>query len=307
MIEFTKSQGKTIATGLTIMALAVVVAFVCFVGWMAAKVLSFVPPAITPVIAGLFLSMFFKPYYDWWLQTVRNPSAAVALMMVSVLVPLSILLWNFGSLVTDQTASLIEQAPGLFSKGVTWFNATFAKMSSLFVKLGVSWQDVTDQVYAAFAPGKLAGGLLDCVTSVFSWLIAVIFFLYFLTRPTMSGEDYVKEMPFLKPETKTFVANQINAFLDIVVSFFQRQVIICLIEGCFYGLGFLLVGLPYGFVIGFLLGVLNLVPFLGSVVCLPIALTLAYFGTAGSAEAAGSSLTWVGVLVVWLTVLVLDG
>ena len=307
MIEFTKSQGKTIATGLTIMALAVVVAFVCFVGWMAAKVLSFVSPAITPVIAGLFLSMFFKPYYDWWLQTVRNPSAAVALMMVSVLVPLAILLWNFGSLVTDQTASLIEQAPGLFSKGVTWFNATFPKISSLFVKLGVSWQDVTDQVYAAFAPGKLAGGLLDCVMSVFSWLIAVIFFLYFLTRPTMSGEDYVKEMPFLKPETKTFVANQINAFLDIVVSFFQRQVIICLIEGCFYGLGFLLVGLPYGFVIGFLLGVLNLVPFLGSVVCLPIALTLAYFGTAGSAEAAGSSLTWVGVLVVWLTVLVLDG
>ena len=107
MIEFSKSQGKTIATGLTIMALAVVVAFVCFVGWMAAKVLSFVSPAITPVIAGLFLSMFFKPYYDWWLQTVRNPSAAVALMMVSVLVPLSSLRWDFVSWVAYHTAVLI--------------------------------------------------------------------------------------------------------------------------------------------------------------------------------------------------------
>ena len=310
MIEFSKSQSKTIATGLTILALAVVVAFVGFVGWMVTKALAFLSPALTPVIAGLFLSLFFKPYYDWWLNTVKNPSAAVLLMMVSVLIPLSILLWNFGSLVTDQTASLIEQAPDLIAKGLNWFNATFPKIAALLGRLGVSWQDVSGQITSTLEPAKLAGGVLNCVTSVFSWLIALLFFLYFLTRPTMSGEDYVKEMPFLKPETKTFVAAQINAFLDIVVSFFQRQVIICLVEGCFYGLGFLLVGLPYGFVIGFLLGVLNLVPFMGSVVCLPIALTLAYFGAAGAGEAVAagaSSWTVIGVLIVWLTGQVLDG
>ena len=66
-------------------------------------------------------------------------------------------------------------------------------------------------------------------------------------------------------------------------------------------LGFALVGLPYGFILGFLLGVLNLVPFFGTVVCLPIALSLAYFGVAGS--------TWrvVGTVLVWGAGQLLDG
>ena len=50
--------------------------------------------------------------------------------------------------------------------------------------------------------------------------------------------DYVKELPFLKEETKGFVAKQVDAFFDILVNFFQRQVVICLIEGMLYGLGF---------------------------------------------------------------------
>jgi predicted PurR-regulated permease PerM len=107
-------------------------------------------------------------------------------------------------------------------------------------------------------------------------------------------------MPFLKSETRAFVAEQIDAFVAILVSFFQRQTVICLIEGVYYGLGFALVGLPYGFLIGFMLGVLNLVPLMGTVLCLPIALPLAYFG-------GGSATRVVMVLVVWAIGQLLDG
>ena len=62
-----------------------------------------------------------------------------------------------------------------------------------------------------------------------------------------------------------------------------------------------LVGLPYGFLIGFALGVINLIPFFGTVVCLPIALPLAYFG------AGGSMTRLVMVLVVWGVGQLLDG
>ena len=68
-----------------------------------------------------------------------------------------------------------------------------------------------------------------------------------------------------------------------------------------YGTGFALVGLPYGFLIGFALGVMNLVPFLGSVVCLPIALPAAYF------MEGGSTTRLCLVLAVWLAGQLLDG
>ena len=68
-----------------------------------------------------------------------------------------------------------------------------------------------------------------------------------------------------------------------------------------YGTGFWLVGLPYGFLIGFALGVMNLIPLFGSVVCLPIALPLAYFTRDGSLT------RLLLVLGVWLAGQVLDG
>ena len=298
-IEFSESQKKTVASALTVLSVGIVVAFAVTLGWFFIKAVSFAAPAIVPVVAGLFLAMFFRPYYLWWRKLVHNASLAVFLMLVSVAVPLGIILWRFGAFVTDQMTNLIAQAPELASKFMEWFHATFPKIQALATQFGVPYQDWVEMYKIKAANAGI--GFLGSLTGVVSWLVATIFFVYFLTRPEKRGADCVKEMPFLKDDTKAFVAEQVDAFLDIVVSFFQRQVVICLIEGVYYGAGFLLVGLPYGFVIGFALGVMNLVPLFGTVTCLPIALPLAYFGTGGSV------FTVVAVSVVWLLGQILDG
>jgi len=299
MVELNERQRKTVATGLTILSVTVVGAFVACVGWLALKALAYVSSAIIPVISGLFLALFFKPYYGWWKRLVKNPSGAAALMMLSVLVPVGFFLWNFGAFAADQISNLVTQAPELAAKGVDWLHANFPKARELADTLGIPYQDWIE-LYKVKA-AHLGVSVLGYLTGIVGALVALLFFFYFLTRPDMRGNDYVAEMPFLKDDTKAFVAEQIDAFLDIVVSFFQRQVVICLIEGGLYGLGFAAVGLPYGFLIGFILGVLNLVPFFGTVVCLPIALSLAYFGADGS--------TWrvAGVVLVWGAGQLLDG
>jgi len=299
MIEFTDSQKKSVASGITVLAIAAMIGFVACIGWFLVKVLAFLSPAVTPVVAGLFLALFFKPYFGWWMRLVRNPTLAVLLMMTSVLVPVVLILWYFGSVVADQASNLITQAPQLAERFMDWFHTNFPKARELADKVGVPYRDWIE-IYKVKA-AQVGVGVLGSVTGLVSWIVALVFFVYFLTKPDMRGEDYVKEMPFLKDDTKAFVAEQVDAFSDIVVSFFQRQTVICLVEGILYGLGFVLVGLPYGFMIGFALGVLNLVPLFGTVTCLPIALPLAYFG------ANGSSLRVIGVLCVWLAGQVLDG
>lgn len=299
MVEFSENQKKTVASGLTLLSLAVVFAFVSFVAWILWRALSYVSSALIPVVLGLFLAMFFRPYYLWWKRLVKNPTVAIALMLASVLVPLSAIMWHFGAMVADQASNLIAQAPELAEKTVAYFHDTFPRMRTLADSLGVPYRDWID-IYKVKAV-HLGVNMLSYLTGIVSMLVAMIFFVYFLTRPEMHGKDYVSQMPFLKEDTKSFVAGQIDAFMDIVVSFFQRQVVICLIEGALYGAGFALVGLPYGFLVGFALGCLNLVPLFGTVVCLPIALALALFG----AEA--SSLRLVGVVAVWLAGQFLDG
>ena len=319
MIDFSESQKKTIAAGLTVLAFAVVLAFVLFVGWVLVQAVSFASPALTPVFMGILLSMFFKPYYEWLHEKLHNPTIALIVMLSSVFVPLGCLLWFGGALVVEQLNHFIENAPSMIGKLSAWANHQFPGAKALLRDFtsdpgkdlsylfftnpdGFSKKllEMLGREYGANAV-EAGFGLLKYLTSLGSWLIVFIFFVYFLMRPPMSGADYVREFPFMKVETRTFIAKQIDAFLGILVNFFQRQVVICLIEGFYYGVGFMLVGLPYGFVVGFLLGALNLVPLLGTVTCLPLALPLAYFGDGGD------SMRLVLVLVVWLVGQILDG
>ena len=302
MIDFTDSQKKTIAAGITVLALSLVFAFSAFVLWVVFKVLSFASSAIIPVVLGFFLSLFFKPYYEWWQKQVRNPTLALAAMLLTIFVPLGFFLWYAGAVTIDQISNLIRQGPTMANHVVEWFKATFPKSVSLLDQLGVRYDSLGD-FYTNYggAALKAGSGALKFVGGILSALVTLIFFVFFLTSKPRRGSDIVSQLTFLKPETRDFAAEQIDAFVEILVSFFQRQTVICLVEGVYYGLGFALVGLPYGFLIGFMLGVLNLVPLFGTVVCLPVAMPLAYFG------AGGSMTRLVLVLVVWAIGQVLDG
>lgn len=318
MIDLSPSQKKTVAAGLTVFSFALVLAFVIFLGWVLLKFFSFASPALTPVIVGLFLSMLFKPYYEWYRKKVPNASLALALMLMSVLVPFGLLCWFGGAFVVDQISHLLKTAPMIVGRLSEWVNVQYPRAQTFLSDLGAKPDDLilmflvdpvkfSQECLSTFGTAygadavKAGVGFLKYLTNLGSWLVALIFFAFFLTRPSMTGADYVREMPFFKEATKEFVAKQIDAFCDILVNFFQRQVVICLLEGLYYGLGFMLVGLPYGFVIGFLLGVLNLVPLFGTVLCLPIALPIAYFGDGGSL------LRLFLVLGVWLVGQILDG
>lgn len=283
MIEFTEGQRKTIATGLTVLSLALVVAFVTFTVWLALKLLSFAAPAIIPVVMGFFLALFFKPYYLWWKGWLRNPTLALVVMLITVFVPLGLVLWYAGAVMVDQVTNLVTQAPTLVGKVADWFQETFPKFHALLMQLGASTENIGD-LYTKYGTTALKAGTgaLRCLTGILSALVTLIFFVFFLMTKDRRGKEIVSQMTFLKDSTRAFVAEQVDSFIDILVSFFQRQTVICLIEGMMYGTGFWAVGLPYGFLIGFMLGVLNLIPLFGSVVCLPVALPLAYFVHGGT-------------------------
>lgn len=299
MIPFTDKQGRMVASGLAALSLAAVAAVAAVFFHYAVKTLAFLSPAIVPVVAGLFLAMFFKPYYLWWLKLVRNPSLALALMFASVLVPAGLLLWNYGAMAAVQIAGLVESGPERAAKAAAWFNETFPDAREYLQKFPLPAMDWTEIVRREVS--RFASGSFGYMSSALNWLVSLVFFAYFVTRAPMRGEDWVREMAFLKKETRAFVAAQIDAFADIVVGFFQRQAVICLCEGLLYGALFSLCGLKSGFMIGFALGVLNIVPLFGTIVCMPIAVPLAYWG------AGGGALKLSLVVASWLAVQILDG
>ena len=295
-------QNKTVSYAVTLLSVAVVMAFTILVLLGICKTLVYLSGAIVPVLLGFFLSLFFRPYYRLLRRYVGSSSLALIVMLISVLVPLGILLWYAGAVIVDQASNLIAQGPTLVKQVLTWFRGTFPRLFELLVQIGLP-ADGADGIFMKYGATalKAGSGALKILLGILSALVTFIFFVFFLTTKDRHGGDIVQHLPFLKPETRDFLAVQIDTFIEILVSFFQRQIVICLIEGVMYGVGFWAVGLPYGFLVGFILGVLNLIPLFGSVVCMPLALPLAYF-------ADGGSLTRLFlVLAVWLTGQFLDG
>jgi len=301
-IELTDGQKQVVANGLTVLSLALVFAFVALVFWVVVRLLAFASPAIVPVVMGFFLALFFRPYYQWWRRWLRNPSLSLVVMLATVFLPFGFLLWYAGAVIIDQVSNLLAQGPQLFQQVLVWFKATFPKLNSLLLQMGVPHEDL-GSIFATYGSTaiKAGSGALKCLTGAVSALVTLIFFVFFLMTKDRRGSDAVAHMSFLKDGTRSFVAEQVDTFTDILVSFFQRQTIICLIEGLLYGTGFWLVGLPYGFLIGFALGVMNLIPLFGTVICLPVALPMAYFAHGGSL------MRLVLVLAVWLCGQFLDG
>lgn len=302
MLNFTEAQKKVVAAGLTVLAFAVVIAFVAALFKVMVSVMAFASPAIVPLALGFFLSLFFKPYYNWWKRVLHNPALSLVVMLATVFIPVGFVLWYAGSVLIDQLSNLVRQGPQLVVEVVDWFRSSFPKLHALLHELGIPY-DNAGELYSKYGVSalKAGSGVLHCLSGMISVLVTLIFFVFFLMSKDRRGSEIVGQFVFLKDDTKKFVAEQFDAFTDILVSFFQRQTVICLIEGVMYGTGFWLVGLPYGFLVGFALGVLNLVPFFGSLVCLPLALPLAYFVQGGSV------VRLVLVLCVWLCGQFLDG
>jgi predicted PurR-regulated permease PerM len=95
----------------------------------------------------------------------------------------------------------------------------------------------------------------------------------------------------------------IDVFLAQVTGFFQGQLVIAVIMGVLFAIGFSLIGLKGGILIGLILGLLNIVPFLGTLIGLLIALPWAYMQPSGGFQLLGLTLivfTIVQLVESWL-------
>ena len=90
--------------------------------------------------------------------------------------------------------------------------------------------------------------------------------------------------PFLKPRTREDVVYLIQEFIDILVAFFRGQLVIAFLQGALFAIGFQVAGLRYGLVLGLMLGFLNIIPYLGSIVGLAVALPIAYWQEGGGIQ-----------------------
>ena len=304
-------QEKTVAAAITILAVLVILVTVGAVVWATAVFFRTFSSVFLPIAVGGIAALVFRPYFQWLHERAGLPRPlALVGVFLSGLVPVVAFFWFFGSIIAEQLVALISRVPEWWSEVTAYIEKQWPQVKQFLVETPTG-QQIKDAVAAQqdnIATGlrifgqkalSAGAGMVRGVGSVLSWAVLPVYFAFFLMTG-QSNVDPSQLLPFLKPETRSDVIYLMNEFIDIVVAFFRGQLIVAFLQGLLFAVGFSLVGLQYGFVLGLLLGFFNIIPYLGSIIGLGIALPLAFF------QAGGGPGTLTAVLIVFSVVQLIE-
>ena len=272
-MQLSDRQQQTIASALTVIAGLVIVAAVLGLFWVLAVFVSTFSHVLLPLAVAGIGALVFQPYYNW--LRIRLPMPlAVAALFLSVLIPIGLFVGFFGVVIVRELVGLFAEIPAWWDRLLQFCEEYWPEVKGFFTEHPVG-QKLTEMLRGAgpmvsaalehFASTSVAAGtsVAGWTGALLSWAVAPVYFVFILTmkRKDVSRlEDY---LPFLKPDTRQDVVFLVREFVNIVVAFFRGQFIIAFLQGVLLAIGFSLVGLKYGLVLGFLLGFLNVIPYLG--------------------------------------------
>ncbi|MFL6540808.1 MAG: AI-2E family transporter [Chthoniobacterales bacterium] len=111
------------------------------------------------------------------------------------------------------------------------------------------------------------GGFLGITGFLFS-LVMVPIYLYFLLKEAPEIERRWKEyLPLRASPFKDEVATVLSQINSYVIAYFRGQLLVCLIDGILIGAMLILLGLNFAPLIGILVVLLTMIPYIGIVLC----------------------------------------
>ena len=295
-------QSRIVASAITLVALCVLFVLGAAVFWLAVSVVDRYRLVLLPPIVAVILANVVQPVFDatrralWTrLERVVPPrhrhipkgvvtTVAIAAAVLCILLPLALFLWLCGSLLVGQLVALPDAMPDVGA----WLHAKAPQLAAYIDQHGwlASAQQALQSQWlsesalsekAMNAAGIAISNAAGIVQSVAAWLMVPVYMVIYLASRPLEGRDFAKMMVGVTPRTRENIRFLIDEFIRIVVSYFRGQVLVAIIEGPLFGLGFQYVaGIPNGLLLGVAVGLVNIAPYMGTVFVMPIVCVVAY-------------------------------
>jgi predicted PurR-regulated permease PerM len=124
---------------------------------------------------------------------------------------------------------------------------------------------------------KSIGGFLGIAGFLLS-LVMVPIYLFFLLKERPRIEARWKDYLPLRPSPlKDEIADAISEINSYVIAYFRGQLLVCLVDGTLIGSALTLLGLNFAPLIGLLVVILTMIPYIGIVICWVPAVLIAAF------------------------------
>jgi len=130
------------------------------------------------------------------------------------------------------------------------------------------------------ALGFIRGGtskILGFIGLVIGFFMVPIYLYYFLRESAAIKEHWHDFVPLKASRFKTELIETLTEVNQYLISFFRGQVLVAFIDGILVGIALTIFGLPLGLLIGIMMALLGIIPYIGNIITLIPACFLAYF------------------------------
>jgi predicted PurR-regulated permease PerM len=295
----TDNQRRIVGSAVTMFAFLGSVALLIAAFIVMGRLLGFFSSVLWPLAVAGVLALMLRPLVDRLEGRLhRRLTAVVLLYGVFVLLAGSVLILLVPPFVDQLINFFIYLQTDLWRSAVAYIEQHYPQWNEL-VRRHLANPTVRNIADAIAAESKTLfthaipslraafGGVIDIVAFITHLAIIPVYLFFFLLMRGEPTANLGQHLPFLAPSVRQDVVFLASEFVAIVESFFRGQLLIGLGMGVLFALGFSLIGLKFGLFIGLALGVLNIVPYLGTILGLAIALPLAFFQPGGGWQLLG--------------------
>ncbi len=258
-------------TGLAINAIGVL-AVLLILG--AGKVLGFLQPILIPIAVAGILAYLLNPVVNKLVTWRMKRGYALAIVFTVVFA----LLFGIGFWVVpqiyQQSLTFGKEVPELIAKG----KHALAKLqthyelhgSNPYVHQATEWLQaqlplLPPKIWSFFTSGLQ--GFLGAFGFLLGLIVVPVYLYFFLSNATSISEHWGEYLPLRASPLKDEVVDCLNEINSYLIAFFRGQILVTMIDGILLAVALLIIQLPFALLIGLAVAVLQLIPYVGVLLC----------------------------------------
>lgn len=291
----TPFQRKTFWAAITALSIVAIVAVIVLAGKLVVDGISYLRPVLLPLAVAGILAYLLEPVVCW-LQARRlsRLTSVIVVFLIFFGAITGILLWILPP-AWHQGQSFANNLPEYSKRAQELFTKTIEKAQRLGEVAALQRPTDPDapvdhvakylSTLAADAVTKLQGQiphiaaatgrfLQNSVGSVFgvfgvllSLVLVPLFLFFFLNDGPSISRNWSNYLPLRASPLKSELVSLISEINNYLISFFRGQLIVSIIDGILIGISLLFLRLEFALLIGLLVAVLGLIPYLGMLIC----------------------------------------
>jgi predicted PurR-regulated permease PerM len=150
-----------------------------------------------------------------------------------------------------------------------------ADVEKLIPNLGRYFPTLAEKIWNIIK--KSVGGFLGVAGFLFSLIMVPIYLFFFLKERPAIERNWKDYLPLRASPLKDELAEALSEINGYIVAYFRGQLLVCLVDGALIGSALTILGLNFAPLIGVLVVILTMIPYIGIVICWIPAVLIAAF------------------------------